>query len=45
LAVLAQDPRPAYQDEPDRVYKMEFASVEVHFTVSGRTLTVCRVLS
>ncbi|MCI8497375.1 MAG: tRNA (N6-threonylcarbamoyladenosine(37)-N6)-methyltransferase TrmO [Clostridiales bacterium] len=45
LTVLAQDPRPAYQEEPDRVYKMEFAGVEVHFTVSGGTLTVCRVLS
>ena len=42
-AVLAQDPRPAYQNEPDRVYKMAFAGLDVHFTVSGKTLTVCGV--
>ena len=38
--VLAQDPRPAYQMAPQRVYKLEFGDVEVHFTVSEQTLTV-----
>lgn len=41
--VLAQDPRPSYQDDPERVYGMTFAGLEVNFTVSGSVLTVCRV--
>ena len=41
LAVLAQDPRPAYQHQADRVYGMAFAGFDVHFTVSGDCLTVC----
>lgn len=38
--VLASDPRPSYQHDPERVYGMEFAGLEVHFTVDGETLTV-----
>ena len=38
--VLAHDPRPSYQHDPARVYGMEFAGLEVHFTVDGETLTV-----
>lgn len=37
---LAQDPRPAYQNSPERVYIMDFAEFEVHFTVDGNVLTV-----
>lgn len=40
LAVLAQDPRPSYQSDPDRVYGMAFAGAEIRFTVEGGTLTV-----
>lgn len=40
LAVLAQDPRPSYQTDPERVYGMAFAGSEVRFTVSDRILTV-----
>ncbi len=40
LAVLAQDPRPQYQDDPDRVYGMTFAGLEVRFQVAGDRLTV-----
>lgn len=42
-AVLAQDPRPAYQRDEARVYGFPFADVEVRFTVSGDTLTVCEI--
>lgn len=42
-AVLAQDPRPAYQQDPSRVYGFPFAGLEVRFTVDGDTLTVCGV--
>ena len=44
LAVLAHDPRPSYQDDPERIYGMEFAGVDVRFTVRGKILTVCEVL-
>lgn len=43
LKVLAHDPRPSYQDDPERVYGMEFAGHDVRFTVCGKTLTVCEV--
>lgn len=32
---LAEDPRPSYQDDSDRVYSMNFAGFDIHFTVSG----------
>ena len=38
--VLAHDPRPSYQHDPERVYGMEFAGLEVRFQVDGETLTV-----
>lgn len=44
LAVLAQDPRPQYQDDPRRVYGMAFAGLEVKFQVAGERLTVAEIL-
>ena len=38
--VLENDPRPRYQDDPDRVYAMDFAGFDVKFSVNGETLTV-----
>ena len=38
--VLEQDPRPSYQDAPDRVYGLAFGGWEVKFTVRGKVLTV-----
>lgn len=43
LEILAQDPRPQYQNDPARVYTMSFAGREVSFIVSGSTLTVTEV--
>lgn len=43
--VLAQDPRPAYQNEPERVYGFEFAGFEVKFKVNGDLLTVCDIIT
>ena len=40
IAVLAHDPRPQYQDDPERVYGMEFGGVEVKFRVERETLLV-----
>ena len=38
--VLAQDPRPHYQDDPDRIYGFGFAGLEVKFSVDGTRLIV-----
>lgn len=45
LGVLAEDPRPSYQSDPDRLYSMAFAGMEVRFTVAGETLTVVEICS
>ena len=38
--LLALDPRPAYQEDPERVYGMPFGGKDVHFQVKGNILTV-----
>ena len=38
--VLSQDPRPHYQQDPNRIYGLEFAGIEVHFRVDGTQLIV-----
>lgn len=43
LGVLRQDPRPAYQDDPERVYGFGFAGHEIRFSVAGGVLTVLAV--
>ena len=40
LGVLAQDPRPQYQNDPERVYGMSFGGWDVKFCVKGGVLTV-----
>ena len=40
MAVLAHDPRPQYQDDPDRVYGLAFGNMEVKFKVMQKTLVV-----
>lgn len=42
--VLAQDPRPHYQNDPNRVYGFPFAGMEVRFTVEGKILCVRDIL-
>lgn len=43
LELLAQDPRPSYQQDHTRIYGLSFAGMEVRFTVRAQTLTVCDV--
>lgn len=43
LGVLAQDPRPRYQSDPERIYGFGFAGLEVRFSVKGGVLTVREV--
>lgn len=44
LQVLSQDPRPSYQDDPQRMYGMSFAGWEIKFTVAHGVLRVQDVL-
>lgn len=43
IEVLARDPRPAYQQDPHRIYGFVFAGLEVRFRVEDNRLTVCAV--
>lgn len=43
LEVLADDPRPGYQHDPQRSYGMPFGKNDIHFRVEGDTLSVYEV--
>ena len=43
-AVLALDPRPRYQEDPERVYGFGFAGLEVRFSVEDGVLRVREIL-
>ena len=45
IAVLAQDPRPGYQNSDERIYGIEFAGFDIRFKIHGTTLTVVEVNS
>ncbi|MBR0485356.1 MAG: tRNA (N6-threonylcarbamoyladenosine(37)-N6)-methyltransferase TrmO [Oscillospiraceae bacterium] len=40
LACLADDPRPSYQEDAERIYSMRFAEFDIHFKVNQNLLTV-----
>lgn len=42
--VLEQDPRPAYINDPERIYGLSFAGYDVKFKVEGDRLIVCDVV-
>ncbi len=41
-AVLREDPRPAYQEDPERIYAFEFGGKHVAFRVAGGVLYVLK---
>ena len=43
LEVLANDPRPRYQNRPDKVYGLAYGHKDIHFRVRDDILTVCDV--
>ncbi|MCQ2433734.1 MAG: tRNA (N6-threonylcarbamoyladenosine(37)-N6)-methyltransferase TrmO [Oscillospiraceae bacterium] len=43
-AILAQDPRPGYSDDKERVFGVPFAEYDIRFRVDGEQLTVCEVV-
>ncbi len=42
--ILSQDPRPSYQNDPERIYGFSYAGREVKFKVDGTTLTVTEII-
>jgi tRNA-Thr(GGU) m(6)t(6)A37 methyltransferase TsaA len=43
ISILEQDPRPSYQNDPEREYGMRFSDYEIFFKVDENILTVTRV--
>ena len=43
LEILAQDPRPQYQDDPERIYGLQFGDRNVRFKVADGVLTVVQI--
>ena len=41
--IVSEDPRPAYQNTPDRVYKMSFSGYEIEFSVADDTAHISRI--
>lgn len=44
IAFLRQDPRPAVQKDPNKIYKIAYAGKDIHFTVQEELLTVVDVV-
>ncbi len=40
IQMLALDPRPSYQSDPERIYGLSYGGLEVRFRVGGKTLYV-----
>lgn len=40
IGVLSQDPRPAYQDDPERIYGFIYGGYEVKFSVKNKVICV-----
>lgn len=43
IGVLRNDPRPPYQNDPERIYGLPFGGQEIHFKVADGILTVIDV--
>ena len=41
--ILAEDPRPSYQNDSERIYNMLFAEFDISFKIDGNTLTVINI--
>ncbi|MEE1184167.1 MAG: tRNA (N6-threonylcarbamoyladenosine(37)-N6)-methyltransferase TrmO, partial [Paludibacteraceae bacterium] len=40
IQLLSQDPRPAYQNDPSKVYGVTYSNLNIRFTVADGKLTV-----
>jgi len=45
ISILSNDPRPSYQNDPDRIYGFEFSGLEIRFSVANGVLTVTNVFA
>jgi len=43
IQILENDPRPGYQDDPDRIYKMSVMGLNIEFWVKGQEITVKKI--
>lgn len=43
FGILRQDPRPSYQDDPERVYGFNYLDMDVRFRVNNGVITVCEI--
>lgn len=43
IEILAEDPRPSYQEDSERIYSMLFDRFDIKFTVSDNTLAVIEI--
>ena len=43
IGILRQDPRPSYQNDPERRYGVAFGGYDIRFHVENGVLTVCEV--
>ena len=43
LEILAQDPRPQYQDDPERIYGLRYGDRNIRFKVADGVLTVVQI--
>ena len=43
IGVLSHDPRPSYQKDSDRIYGLEFSSMNVRFQIADGKLTVIQI--
>ena len=43
MSILSNDPRPAYQNDEERIYGFGFAEFEIQFRVKDGTLTVLSI--
>ncbi len=43
LEILRQDPRPSYQEDPQRIYGMSYAGMQIKFRVEGGVLYLLEV--
>jgi len=44
VEILRQDPRPQYQDDPEKIYGMPFGGYDIKFRVEGNKLTVLEAI-
>lgn len=42
--LLAQDPRPSYQQDPARIYGMRYGNLEVKFKVDEKTVSIVHII-